>query len=221
MQRETLEQRMTAEVARKMFLEQNREPDMPKVPVLPSARQQELHNVTHQPFQPWCEACVLGRSRQSPHKAQQPEEQEVSDVSKPDPVIQIDYGYGFTKQKHEVQDGEEQATSEGRAGGNDQQADGEHEPNAPAAEAQPIDYRDQFGLTMFAAESTTGWITALPILEKGAGSLKRVTESLTRLSLQISPSEPITIQGDGRQAGPWGYKVVQSKTWAGYQHAAH
>ena len=63
MQQKTLEQRMTAEVARKMFLEQNREPDMPKVPVLPSARQQELHNVTVARPVSWDEA---GRAHTRP-----------------------------------------------------------------------------------------------------------------------------------------------------------
>ena len=97
---------MTAEVARKMFLERQREPDMPRAPILPSARQQELRNITHQPFQPWCEACVLGRSRQSPHIGQEGEAQEVPQEARPEPMIQIDYAYTFTKQKHEVQEGE-------------------------------------------------------------------------------------------------------------------
>ncbi|CAE7041145.1 unnamed protein product [Symbiodinium sp. CCMP2592] len=142
MQREVLEQRMTAEVARKMFLEQNREPDMPKA-----------------------------------------DEQEVSSTSQPDPVIQIDYGYGFTKQKHEG-------------------AEVKMSPMTPGPSPS--------GLTLFAAESTTGWIVALPILEKGAGSLKRVTENLTRLSLQISPSEPVTVQGDPEPAVKQALGAVKS-----------
>ena len=190
---------MTAEVARKMFLERQREPDMPRAPILPSARQQELHNITHQPFQPWCEACVLGRSRQSPHIGQEGEAQEVPQEARPEPMIQIDYAYTFTKQKHEVQEGEadvQSAPARGE-GGAPQAAEGGEpgggdEPNA----SEPVDYRDQFGLTFFAAESSSGWISAVPILEKGAGSLKRVTEAVVRLSLQVSPCDPITVQGD-------------------------
>ena len=182
-----------------MFLERQREPDMPRAPILPSARQQELHNITHQPFQPWCEACVLGRSRQSPHIGREGEAQEVPQEARPEPMIQIDYAYTFTKQKHEVQEGEADAQSAParQEGGAPQAAEGGEpnggdEPNA----SEPVDYRDQFGLTFFAAESSSGWISAVPILEKGAGSLKRVTEAVVRLSLQVSPCDPITVQGD-------------------------
>ena len=191
---------MTAEVARKLYLEQHRDAEAPKTPILPSARQQELHAITHEPFAPWCQACILGRSRQSPHKGQAAEEQEVAAHARPEPMIQIDYAYTFTRQKHEVQDGEQEAQAQGPNGAED----GEDEPNDQGQQEaagdqpaeQPIDCRDQFGLCMVAAESTTGWITCLPVLEKGAGSLKRVTEALVRLSLHVSPSEPILLQGD-------------------------
>ncbi|CAE7388143.1 AGD9 [Symbiodinium sp. CCMP2592] len=160
---------MAAEVARKIYLEGHHEPDAPRAPILPSARQQELRNITHQPFQPWCEACVLGRSRQSPHAKTTPT------------------AYGFTKQKHEVQEGELESlpwAGHGDAGGEEAHPDAQNEPNAEAGGIgeiplqKPIDYRDQFGLSLVAAESTT--------LEKGAGSLKRVTEHLVRLSLQVT-----------------------------------
>ena len=45
--------------------------------------------MTHQPFQSWCEACVIGRSRQSPHAKAAPGEQEVKDTERPEPMIQI------------------------------------------------------------------------------------------------------------------------------------
>ena len=115
-------------------------------------------------------------------------------------MIQIDYSYTFTKQKHEIQEGEQVVQAQGPDGA----ADADNEPNdqeqPEAAAEQPVDYRDQFGLCMVAAESTTGWITCLPVLEKGAGSLKRVTEALVRLSLHVSPSEPVLVQGDPEPA---------------------
>ncbi|CAE7234299.1 GIP [Symbiodinium sp. CCMP2456] len=136
-QREILERRMTTEVARKMYLEGNRDPDIPRTPILPSARQQELHSITHQPFQSWCEHCVLSRSKQSPRRpGQQEVEQKVPEEVRVDPVIQIDYCFTFTKLKHEV------APEEGQV----------VEPDAPEAE----DRRDQYGLCLVAAESTTG-----------------------------------------------------------------
>ena len=59
--RNLVEKRLSAEVARKMYQEAERIPDMPKLPKLPSVMQQQLPNVTHHPFAAWCEACVLGR----------------------------------------------------------------------------------------------------------------------------------------------------------------
>ncbi|CAE7726372.1 GIP [Symbiodinium necroappetens] len=90
-------------------------------------------------------ACVLGRSRQSPHKSRPAE--------------------------HEGDEAEDGATEE-------------------------IDYRDQFGLCLVAVESTTGWMQATPILEKGAASLKRVAEQLVRLTLQVSPGSAVVVQSD-------------------------
>ena len=143
--------------------------------------------MTHQPFQSWCEACVIGRSRQSPHAKAAPGEQEVKDTERPEPMIQIDYAYGSTKQKHEIQEGEAVAPRS-NPGAEPAQENAPDEPNAEAGGIgsdpleKPVDYRDQFGLSLVASES----ITCLPILEKGVGSLKWVTEHLVRLSLQVS-----------------------------------
>ena len=187
---EILSRRLSAEVARKMFSESERVAEMPRIPILPSARQQELHNITHQPFQPWCQACLAGRSRQSPHKvADKDPTQEVKEEKRVTPTIQIDYAYTFTKQKHEVQEGEADAN---------RGADGEREPaehDEPNAQ-EDVDYQNQHGLTLVGAESTTGWTVAIPIAQKGSASLKRVTEHLVRLSMLISPGEAITFQCD-------------------------
>eukprot|EP00439_Symbiodinium_sp_Y106_P058645 s3472_g8.t1 len=184
---EVLSRQMSAEIARKMFLDSERPPDMPKIPILPSTRQQELHNITHHPFQSWCEACVLGRSKQSPHKASEKDEgQDVKEHKRPTPTIQIDYAYTFTKQKHEVQN-EELEVDQGGADSNE---------GGSRTRDEPGNYQDQHGLTLVGAESTTGWTIALPVSQKGSGSLKRVTEHLVRLSMLIAPGESITFQCD-------------------------
>eukprot|EP00439_Symbiodinium_sp_Y106_P049880 s4767_g6.t1 len=83
---EVLSRQLSGEIAKKMYMENERPPDMPKIPILPSTRQQELHNITHHPFQSWCEACVVGRSKQSPHKsAEVSKEQEVKAHSRATP----------------------------------------------------------------------------------------------------------------------------------------
>ena len=118
---EVLEKQMASEVARKLFAEQEREPGVLKTPVLPSSRQvlpssrqQELHNVTHHPFQPWCEACVLGRSRQNPHRTQhdEPQGDELPNTKDGNPVIQLDYGYSFTRLRGELAEDEANAADD-------------------------------------------------------------------------------------------------------------
>ncbi|CAE7886457.1 unnamed protein product [Symbiodinium sp. KB8] len=198
---ETLEKRLSSEIARKMYQESERLPDVPRLPKLPSATQQELHNVTHHPFAAWCEACVLGRSKQTAHPKADPE-QPVEEARK-GPRIEIDYCYTFTKHRHELQEGED---NEPRAA--DQRAEGDGDDAARRPEAEDperkaenpdegkVDYRDQYGLTLVAAESSTGWLLAIPVLEKGAGALKRVVEQLVRLSLQVAPGQSVLFQGD-------------------------
>ena len=198
---ETLEKRLSAEIARKMYQEAERIPEMPKLPKLPSVVQQQLHNVTHHPFAAWCEACVLGRSKPSAHPKASPE-QPVEEARKV-PKIEIDYCYTFTKHRHELQEGEEtepkaeEERAEGDADDAARRAEGnEPESKATNPEDTKIDYRDQYGLTLVAAESSTGWLLAIPVLEKGAGALKRVVEQLVRLSLQVAPGQAVLFQGD-------------------------
>ncbi|CAE7198879.1 unnamed protein product [Symbiodinium sp. CCMP2456] len=181
---EILEKQMTTEVARKMFLERDRPANLPATPILPSARQQELHNATHQPFASWCEACLLGRSRSSPHLRVPEPGIEAKDTEENVPVIQVDYCYTFTKARQEVTE-----KQEGTDAGIEEKTQEEQAPG-------PEDYRDQFALALVGAESTTGWLAAIPVLQKGASSLKRVTENLVRLSLQISAAGEVAFQGD-------------------------
>ena len=56
--------------------------------------------------------------------------------------------------------------------------------------------RTSFGLTLVGAEATTGWAIAVPVLQKGAGALRRVVEQLVRCTLQVAPTGAIILQGD-------------------------
>ncbi|CAE7732846.1 eryA, partial [Symbiodinium necroappetens] len=132
-------------------------------------------------------ACLLGRSKASPHRrAPEPGVEAKEEEEENVPVIQVDYCYTFTKRRHEVQ---EQMEGTDAGTDTDEKAFEEEAPN-------PEDYRDQFGLTLVAAESTTGWLAAVPVLQKGASALKRVTENLVRLSLQVSAAGEVAFQGD-------------------------
>ena len=105
-------------------------------------------------------------------------------------MIQVDYCYTFTKSRQEVPE-----PVEGTDAGEGARA--EPEPPAP----DPDDHRDQFALALVAAESTTGWLAAVPVLQKGASSLKkRVTERLVRLSLQVTAAGEVAFQGDPETA---------------------
>ncbi|CAE7303029.1 unnamed protein product [Symbiodinium sp. CCMP2456] len=183
---------MASDIARGLYKEQARDPGLPRAPKLPSARLQELHEVTHQPFQPWCQACLMGRSRQSPHEKQQDEKAKTEEPQDRRPVIQIDYCYTFTSEKGEGPGAPEPADDQGHE-------DPQQQPKEPR-EAKPdtdkLDTKDQFGCNLVAAESTTGWICVVPVLAKGSSSLKRATEALVRMSMMIAGAEPVVIQGD-------------------------
>eukprot|EP00439_Symbiodinium_sp_Y106_P015244 s7793_g2.t1 len=205
--KEVLAKQMATEIAKKMFDESERDPHIPATPVLPSARQQALHAVTHQPFQSWCPACVLGRSRQSPHK-EQPAAAPGSGSKEPDPrtMIQIDFFYTFTRERGEVSD--EQAPAEDRADGPQEEAPGSGDEAKQDEEKR--DHRDQFGLNLVAAESKTGWIAVVPILAKGSSSLKRTTETIVRMAMQIAGADDIVVQSDPEASAKQVVHAVQA-----------
>ena len=62
----------------------------------PTQREVELHEVTHCPFKPWCDACVQGKSK-SNHAVTQPQQAEVS----PNPRIQMDFMYARANKEDE------------------------------------------------------------------------------------------------------------------------
>ena len=190
-QREYLERQMASDIARQLYQEQARSPELPRAPTLPSARQQELHEVTHQPFQPWCQACLMGRSRQSPHERKEEDPKPDGPIDRK-PVIQIDYCYTFTSEKGQERDAPQPADDQ------DQGPEATPDGDWPKSKEDPekLDTKDQFGCSLVAAESTTGWICVVPVLAKGSASLKRATEALVRMSMMVAGSEPVIIQGD-------------------------
>ena len=60
------EEKLAYEVAQRLFSESRREAVPLKTPKLPSRHEQELHQLTRLPFQPWCQQCVATRSKEDP-----------------------------------------------------------------------------------------------------------------------------------------------------------
>jgi hypothetical protein len=58
-------------------------------PYVPTKLEKELHELTHTPPVPWCEACLLGQATEKPHTRLP------SDIAPAKPLVQIDFG--FTK----------------------------------------------------------------------------------------------------------------------------
>ena len=85
-----LENHMHMAVAHKLYNEQRRRPVTLGQPKLPSLAEQELHNVTHWPLAPWCQACVASRSKEDKHERSDNKE----DIGKN--VIQSDFCYTYT-----------------------------------------------------------------------------------------------------------------------------
>lgn len=83
---------MAYEVAQRLFSESRREAIPLKTPKLPSRREQELHQLTHLPFQPWCQQCVATRSKEDPRT----KEDQSDRKDRGRPVISFDYGFTYT-----------------------------------------------------------------------------------------------------------------------------
>ena len=185
--KEVLEKQLATEIAQGIYKEQERNPDTLKVPVLPTPQQQEAHFITHQPFASWCSACVLARSRQTPH-SQGKEAQAEKDGDKKLTTIQIDYAYTFTGDRGIAEEEKKEASEEqpGQAEGPEQK--------------EEDDKANQFALNLVGGEAVTGWLAGLPVVAKGAASLKKVTETLVRTSILIAGSEDVVVQGDTEPA---------------------
>ncbi|CAE7778784.1 unnamed protein product [Symbiodinium sp. CCMP2592] len=189
--RELVEKQLATDVAHSLFKEQERQPSMMKVPVLPTPQQQEAHFITHQPFASWCPACVLARSRQSPH-SQQREAKAEKEGDKKLTTMQIDYAYTFTGDRGiaNEEDTEKDAEKDAKK---DTEKDAEKD-------AEKEDKANQFALNLVAGEVVTGWLVGMPVLAKGAASLKKVTKNLVRVSMLFGGAEDSVVQGDTEPA---------------------
>ena len=58
------------------------------VPKLPTKAERRLHEVTHLPFRPWCDVCVLNKSKDNHQKPMKPE----VDSQRSHPTVQLDCG---------------------------------------------------------------------------------------------------------------------------------
>ena len=58
------------------------------VPKLPTKAERRLHEVTHLPFRPWCDVCVLNKSKNNHQKPVRPE----LDAQRSHPTVQLDCG---------------------------------------------------------------------------------------------------------------------------------
>ncbi|CAK9080671.1 unnamed protein product [Durusdinium trenchii] len=86
------EEKMAYEIAQRLFSESRREAIPLKAPKLPSRHEQELHQLTHLPFQSWCQQCVATRSREDPRR----KEDQADRKDRGRPVISFDYGFTYT-----------------------------------------------------------------------------------------------------------------------------
>ena len=68
--------------------EEGREPKGLSAPARVSAKEREMHELTHTPFRNWCKYCMRGRSIKKAHRRQKDEEEE-SKI----PRISMDYFY--------------------------------------------------------------------------------------------------------------------------------
>ena len=65
-----IENKMKLNIANKLFREQERKPVTLGQPRLPSLKEQEIHFVTHNPYAPWCQACVASRAKEDKYETQ-------------------------------------------------------------------------------------------------------------------------------------------------------
>eukprot|EP00974_Lingulodinium_polyedra_P060115 5794529-Lingulodinium_polyedra.AAC.1 len=76
-------------------------PTLLPAPKAPTDLERFMHELTHEPPEPWCEFCVLGKTQDRPHRTRTQEDRERSL-----PEVQMDYMYLDTQwrlcMKHEA-----------------------------------------------------------------------------------------------------------------------
>ena len=75
------------QVHHNLSAELSRPPNAPPIPAAPSAHDRARHELTHEPYQPWCDACVKFRGRQGQHSS------EASHDPGSRSVLSFDFGY--------------------------------------------------------------------------------------------------------------------------------
>ncbi|CAK8994567.1 unnamed protein product, partial [Durusdinium trenchii] len=87
------EERIALESAKRLYAESRREAIPIKTPKLPTRHEQELHLLTHLPYQDWCMQCVMNRAREDAR----PNEARGDRRDRGKQVISFDYGFTFTE----------------------------------------------------------------------------------------------------------------------------
>ena len=75
------------QVQHSLSSEMVRQPDEQNIAAMPSEEEKRKHFLTHEPFQPWCQACVSFRARQDRHVESLPH------TGREDSVVSIDWGF--------------------------------------------------------------------------------------------------------------------------------
>ena len=87
------EQRISLEISKKLFAEEERRPLAMRIPKLPTKMEQDIHNLTHLPFAGWCQSCVATRAKEDLRR--QDERSDKKDRGRS--VISFDYGYTYVR----------------------------------------------------------------------------------------------------------------------------
>ena len=135
----------------------------------PTEAEKALHEATHQPYQSWCQACVMSRALDDKHVSEPVDVLEESKAT----VIQVDFCY-ITKEDTDP----EVAVAEGSLG-------------------QPVvEGPEQSKYTMLvAADRDSRAVLVVPAEQKGKSSAKRLVQGLFEFSLQVGLQDVI-LQGD-------------------------
>ena len=87
-------ERAAVDVARKEFHrkkgDEGEEARMQSIPKQPTKAERQVHELTHWPFQPWCQACVACRAKEDPHHSHGPQREEAHSSF---PVLSMDFFY--------------------------------------------------------------------------------------------------------------------------------
>ena len=87
------EERVAFEVAQRLYSEARREAVPVPTPKLPSRHEQEMRQLTHIPYQAWCQTCIATRAKEDART--EADRNEVKDRGRS--IISFDFGYTYTR----------------------------------------------------------------------------------------------------------------------------